>query len=260
MPGLFVLPPPFRTRTASVKPGRLLLEPKIIFMPKSNFKAKNAQLSIRSGPEGELLLPNGTGAITFEKEFLTSAEADRIFDATLDAKSWARTPISFFGKSVLQPRDTAFFGTKLYSYSDERRQPTGWNDDLPASTAIHALGRKIELHLGLPQSYFNVVLANRYNNGSDYMGWHDDGEKSLGETPLIASISVGARRRFVLRSKAEKHHKIEYTLGHGSLLVMKGKTQKFYQHSLPKVAISKCNDVRINLTYRRVIDEDEQRS
>lgn len=226
-------------------------------------RVRSPQFVIEQGPEGELKLPNGEGSVIYVKEFLTEAEADKLVDSTKNAKSWERTPITFFGKSVLQPRDTAFFGTKLYSYSDERRIPTGWDEDPPASTALRELGARIERFLQLPEEWFNVILANRYHDGQDFMGWHSDNEKSLGDEPVIASISVGAERRFLIRRKAscvgdgEQREKIEYTLAHGSLLVMRGKMQKTYHHALPKVAISKCNQMRLNFTYRRVVDESD---
>lgn len=219
------------------------------------------------GPEGQINLPNDAGQITYAANFLNIEQADKLLRETKDAKSWERTPITFFGKSVLQPRDTAFFGTKLYSYSDERRKPTGWNDDLPASSALKQLGNSIESSLNLPKDYFNVILANRYHHGQDFMGWHSDNERSLGDQPTIASISLGAQRRFLIKPKnstlqedqEEKvvAEKIEYVLEHGSLLVMSGKMQKLYQHSLPKVALSKCDQLRLNFTYRRVIDETD---
>lgn len=221
------------------------------------------QWSIRQGPEGILQLPHEAGTVVYVEDFLSKAEADEIAERTKDARSWERAPISFFGKSVLQPRDTAFFGTKLYSYSDERRQPTGWSEDPPASTALHELGQRIAKYLELSPDWFNVILANRYHHGQDFMGWHSDNEKSLGDEPIIASISLGAERRFLIRPKPgtstdKPLEKIEYTLAHGSLLVMTGKMQQLYQHSLPKVALSKCSELRLNFTYRRVIDESDQ--
>lgn len=218
--------------------------------------------TIRPGPDGKLELPQGAGSILYIREFLSKAEADELMLATKDARSWERTPITFFGKSVLQPRDTAFFGTKLYSYSDERRIPTGWDDDPPASTALKKLGTRIEQYMELPTDWFNVILANRYWHGQDFMGWHSDNEKSLGDEPVIASISLGTERRFLIRKKGDGHdgrprEKIEYLLAHGSLLVMTGSMQKTYQHSLPKVALSKCDKLRLNFTYRRVVDESD---
>lgn len=219
---------------------------------------------IRPGPEGKLLLPDNAGSVIYVRDFLSKAEADELMQETKEARSWARTPITFFGKSVLQPRDTAFFGTRLYSYSDERRMPTGWDEDPPASTALKRLGTHIEEYLELPKDWFNVILANRYLHGKDFMGWHSDNEKSLGEEPIIASISLGAERRFLIRNKGDgqegkPREKIEYVLAHGSLLVMTGSMQKSYQHSLPKVALLKCDKLRLNFTYRRVEDESDHR-
>lgn len=219
--------------------------------------------NIRQGPEGKLYLPDDAGTILYLPNFLTRQQADTLLSQTAHAESWARTPITFFGKSVLQPRDTAFFGTKLYSYSDERRAPTGWDEDPPASTALHELGLRIEQCLELPRDWFNVILANRYHNGHDFMGWHADNERSLGDEPTIASISLGTERRFLIRRKGgsgrgQSPEKIEYRLAHGSLLVMMGKMQSTYQHSLPKVALSRCNSLRVNFTYRRVLDDSDQ--
>ncbi|CDF38012.1 unnamed protein product [Chondrus crispus] len=226
-------------------------------------KRKRATDLIRPGPDGKLCLPESAGSVTYVPSFLSQADANLLLEETKDACSWERTPITFFGKSVLQPRDTAFFGTKLYSYSDERRMPTGWEEDLPASAALKRLGNQIEDHLQLPKDWFNVILANRYWHGQDFMGWHSDNEKSLGDHPIIASISLGAERRFLLRKKGvvqegEQREKLEYVLKHGSLLVMTGTMQKTYQHSLPKVALSKCDQLRLNFTFRRVVDESDQ--
>lgn len=209
------------------------------------------------GPEGDLDLPQNKGHISYTASFLTAEESRQLQQDTQNAQSWKRTPITFFGKSVLQPRDTAFFGTALYSYSEERRRPTGWDEDLPASHALKRLAERIERTNGLPPNWFNVVLANRYMNGRDFMGWHADNEKSLGDLPVIASVSVGAERRFVVRCNEHKMSKIEYLLRDGSLLVMSGRMQQFYQHSLPKVALSKCNDLRLNFTFRRVVDDSD---
>lgn len=222
-------------------------------------KSKVMALPACPGPDGELKLPNDTGSITYENSFLTESEASSVFNDCLAARSWSRTPITFFGKSVLQPRDTAFFGTAHYSYSGERRSPTGWNEDAPASVAIDSVRKRIERHLNLPEGWFNVVLANKYYHGQDSMGYHSDDEASLGKEPIIASISLGAQRKFVVRPKKTQRHafinpcKIEYQLANGSLLVMRGKMQTYFEHALPKVAISKCDNVRINLTYRRVV-------
>jgi alkylated DNA repair dioxygenase AlkB len=94
-------------------------------------------------------------------------------------------------------------------------------------------------------------LANRYRDGRDYMGWHSDNESSLGPRPVIASLSLGATRRFVLKHRREASRILELPLAHGSLLVMRGDTQANYRHSLPRTA--RPVGERINLTFRRVL-------
>ena len=96
---------------------------------------------------------------------------------------------------------------------------------------------------------FNSVLVNLYRNGQDYVSWHSDDEPELGNNPTIASVSFGATRRFVLRHKSDRDlNKVEEALTHGSLLIMQGTTQHFWQHQVPKTA--KKISPRINLTFR----------
>src|SRR5690606_19254069 len=95
---------------------------------------------------------------------------------------------------------------------------------------------------------FNSVLLNRYRDGNDSMGWHGDDEPAHGPAPLIASVSLGAARRFLLRRRDDNRRRAEYVLGHGDLLIMGGETQRFYQHALPKMA--RVQGERINLTFR----------
>jgi alkylated DNA repair dioxygenase AlkB len=95
---------------------------------------------------------------------------------------------------------------------------------------------------------FNSVLLNRYRDGDDGMGWHSDNEPELGPAPLIASLSLGAERRFALRRRDDHAKKAEVVLGHGDLLLMGGATQRHYQHALPKSTRPLAE--RINLTFR----------
>ena len=98
---------------------------------------------------------------------------------------------------------------------------------------------------------FNSVLANLYRNGQDYVSWHSDDEKELGKNPTIASVSFGATRRFLLRHRSNKNlETVDLSLGHGSLLIMKGSTQHYWKHQVPKTA--KVKTERINLTLRVV--------
>jgi len=146
-----------------------------------------------------------------------------------------------FGNWVGSPRLGCWIGDPKarYRYSGAGFVPHPW---LPA---LQAVRDRLETG-GLDR--FNSVLLNRYRGGSDYMGWHSDDEPELGPAPVIASLSLGASRRFLLRRRDDPMRKAEFLLGHGDLLVMAGQTQRFYQHALPKMA--RVQGERINLTFR----------
>jgi alkylated DNA repair dioxygenase AlkB len=113
---------------------------------------------------------------------------------------------------------------------------------------IRELKAKVEGACGRP---FNSVLLNLYRNGVDSMGWHSDDERELGERPVIASVSLGATRRFRLRHKKRTDvEPVVVDLEHGSLLIMRGETQRFWKHQLPKTR--KVSESRLNLTFRSV--------
>ncbi len=130
----------------------------------------------------------------------------------------------------------------MYRYSVFQHDPPSWPEPL--------LPVRVRLvrETGVP---FNSVLANLYRDGSDCMGWHSDDEPELGAQPVIASLSLGATRRFVFRHRRDPSRKVALELPHGSLLVMRGDTQKDYRHALPRTA--KHVGPRINLTFRRIL-------
>lgn len=129
-----------------------------------------------------------------------------------------------------------------YQYSGRDCRALAW----PGS--LLALRRLLEQKL---QQSFNGVLGNYYRDGNDAMGWHSDDERSLGQQPLIASISLGAGRDFLLRRKDDHTHKLTLHLQHGSLLLMAGGTQQYWQHALPRR--KNVADARINLTFRHIL-------
>src|SRR5690606_36572323 len=105
---------------------------------------------------------------------------------------------------------------------------------------------RIEL---VAKTQFNSVLLNRYRNGNDSISWHTDAESELGVNPIIVCVNFGATRKFQLRH-IETKEKIEIHLTNGSLLLMQGALQHFWQHQVPKTA--KPIDERINLTFRTI--------
>lgn len=142
------------------------------------------------------------------------------------------------GREITTPRRTSWHGDAAYTYSGRRFEPAPWTPEL---LEIREL---LEQIVGVR---FNSVLANEYRDGRDSMGWHADDEPELG--PLIASVSLGAPRRFAMRHRRKKERR-EHVLGEGDLFVMGGTTQRRWQHSVPKTA--KPVGPRLNLTFRVV--------
>lgn len=158
---------------------------------------------------------------------------------------WKHEKIHLFGQWLLQPRLTAWYGDEGtdYIYSGLTNTPLPWNKTLLD------LKQQVE---ELSDASFNSVLLNYYRDGQDSMGWHQDNEPVLGKKPVIASISLGDPRRFQLRHKIDKSlAKVECDLGNGSVLIMSGQTQKYWQHQVPKT--KKIVGERINLTFRKII-------
>jgi alkylated DNA repair dioxygenase AlkB len=145
-----------------------------------------------------------------------------------------------YGKKVDFPRLTAWYGDndKPYTFSGITLAPKIWTKELLE------IKQKIETE---SKVNFNSVLLNLYRSGNDSISWHTDAEKELGINPVIASVNFGATRKFQLRHIKTKE-KIEIELTHGSLLIMQGELQHFWQHQVPKT--SKVVSERINLTFR----------
>ena len=150
-----------------------------------------------------------------------------------------------FGRRVIQPRLTAWYGDPgcAYAYSGIRLEPSPW------SATLRDLKARIE---AATAEAFNSVLLNYYRDERDSVGFHSDDEPELGPRPVIASLSLGAERVFVMRHKSDrKLPPVRLTLASGSLLLMKGDTQRHWQHGVPKEA-RPCG-ARVNLTFRRIL-------
>ena len=180
----------------------------------------------------------------FAPNWLPAGQADALFKALRNSIEWETHRIRLFGREVDSPRLSSWIGDQgaSYTYSGTRFEPRPWPHAM--TDVRRRLARELDCE-------FNSVLANRYRNGRDYMGWHSDNESALGPQPIIASLSLGATRRFVLKHRQQSSRKLELPLAHGSLLVMRGDTQANYRHSLPRTA--KPVGERINLTFRRIL-------
>jgi alkylated DNA repair dioxygenase AlkB len=179
--------------------------------------------------------------IWYYPNFLTATQATAFFDALKPTIAWQHDTIKVYGKTYPQPRLTALYSTndKPYSYSNITMWPHKFTQEL--------LDIKNTIELIEP-ILFTTCLANLYRNGKDSNGWHADDEVSLGNNPVIASVSLGQRRFFHLKHKKDPSLKHKMLLEHGSLLVMKGSTQHNWLHQIPKT--TRPIGERINLTFR----------
>ncbi|RUO30457.1 alpha-ketoglutarate-dependent dioxygenase AlkB family protein [Aliidiomarina sanyensis] len=175
-------------------------------------------------------------------DWLPINEANSAFQSLREEITWEQGEVFIFGKHHLTPRLQSWHGEPdaVYAYSNKMLLPKPW------TPSLLNLKRKLE-DLGI---FTNSVLANLYRDGNDKMGWHRDNEKELGPQPVIASLSFGGQRDFVLRHRLTKQ-RICIPLENGSLFVMAGQTQHFWEHCLPRRA--RCHHERINLTYRTII-------
>jgi len=179
--------------------------------------------------------------VIYYPNFISEEKEKTYFKHLLEATPWKEDHIKLFGKTYLQPRLTALYGLgdKTYTYSGLILQPHPFTDTLIA------LKKLLDTTC---QATFNTVLLNLYRDGNDGNGWHSDDEKELGKHSSIASLSLGAERKFQLKHKQVPDLKREIILAPGSLLIMKGTTQEYWKHQIPKS--KKIFGPRINLTFR----------
>jgi alkylated DNA repair dioxygenase AlkB len=182
--------------------------------------------------------------VTFDPHWLAPVEADALFTTLLGAVPWEIHRIRLFGRDVDSPRLSCWIGDPdaSYRYSGTDFAPRPW------PCALVGVRERLQRETGMD---FNSVLANQYRDGRDRMGWHSDNERELGARPLIASLSLGAERRFVFRDRRNPASRHALVLPHGSLLLMAGETQARYRHALP--ATAHAVGPRINLTFRRIL-------
>lgn len=184
------------------------------------------------------------GELYLLARFIAADEAMALHRSLQRSLAWQPEWIVIAGKRIQVPRLICWYGDAdaIYSYSGTRHDPLPWTPELLA------LKTRIEQGTG---HVFNSVLGNYYRTGQDSMGWHADKERELGPNPAIASLSVGATRRFLLRHNRTRQT-VSLELENGSLLVMQGSLQHYWRHCVPKDAAG--TDSRINLTFRRILD------
>jgi alkylated DNA repair dioxygenase AlkB len=182
------------------------------------------------------------GTVNYYGKILASKEANQYFDLLMQNILWENDEIIIFGKHIVTKRKAAWYGDSdyLYTYSNTTKKALAWTKELSE------LKQVVEEIVG---AKFNSCLLNLYHNENEGMGWHSDDEKSLGKNNTIASLSLGAERKFSFKHKQTKQI-VSLVLEHGSLLIMKGATQANWLHSLPKS--KNITLPRINLTFRTI--------
>ncbi len=193
---------------------------------------------------GETIPAKDAGIMLFDP-FLDRQEAGRLFVRLYETTAWQQDRIRLYGREIALPRLQAWYGDSgcTYQYSGITLHPMAW------TPWLLEIKERIDQVLNIS---LNSVLINLYRDGQDSNGWHADNEPELGAEPVIASLSLGAVRRFRLRNNSDKSQTINLDLNPGSLLVMSGATQQYWQHCIPKTA--RKVEPRINLTFRQILE------
>lgn len=187
--------------------------------------------------------PNDDPGLILIPDFLHAQESERAYRRLLAEQPWPSGVYTFGGRRFTLPRQQTWHADQgiVYSYSNNLLQTRPW------TPLLNFLRQKVETALNAP---FNAVLVNLYRDGEDFVGWHADDEREMGQNPLIASLSLGAERLFAYR-----HKQIAIdgaiALPHGSLVVMPPSFQHQWYHSVP--ADPSVRQSRINLTFRYVL-------
>ena len=193
-----------------------------------------------------------------DSELIELADADlRYFPRWVDADladgwlselstqtPWSQPQIKLYGRSIAVPRLVAWYGDAdaHYRYSGFTHEPLAW------TPLLADIRQRVQQQVG---QRLNGVLLNYYRDGQDAMGWHSDDERELGQQPLVVSLNLGATRRFDFRRKGTSGIEYSISLEHGSLLVMSGLTQHYWQHQIARTR--KVRAPRLNLTFRQII-------
>lgn len=189
-----------------------------------------------------LIQQEGKIEIFYFSTFYPLDEANRLFQIINSETEWKRETIVMFGKEILVPRDTCWYGEKTYTYSGIKNPPKALTP-----TLLKIKGDVEEK----TNEVYNSLLINKYISGSDSVDWHADDEPEISLETGIASLTLGEERDFLMREKGTKGDNKKIPLENGSLLHMKAPTQQFWEHSVPKR--SSIKKPRINLTFRHVL-------
>ena len=185
---------------------------------------------------------NKDGIAIYYGSILNEETLPSIYTDLFNKIAWHQDQIMMFGKAITTKRKVAFYADNQidYTYSSVKKKGLPWTPELIQIKNL------IESHTG---ARYNACLLNLYHTGEEGMGWHSDDEKEIILNSSIASLSIGAERKFAFKHKVSKET-MSIMLENGSLLEMKGAIQQHWWHSLPKT--KKVGTPRINLTFRQM--------
>ncbi len=192
----------------------------------------------------ENLLPED-GEVLYFDNVISRRESERFFENLMEEVSWKNDEVIMFGKRIITSRKTAWYGDHPFSYTYSKVP----REALPWTPHLFELKQIVEQ---VSAETYNSCLLNLYHSGEEGMGWHSDDEKELLKNGAIASVSLGADRKFVFKHR-QNAQKVEVSLQNGSLLLMKGETQTHWVHRLPPS--KKVAKPRINLTFRTIVSK-----
>lgn len=190
----------------------------------------------------QLLLPEEL--MDYVPAFFSKAESDQLLERLLTEVSFEQRKVLMYDKQVLTPRLSAWFGTCPIR-ADDKRTPRPWIAELLM------MKERVE---AFTKMQFNGVLLNYYRDENDSVAWHADKDTVPGLKIEIASVSLGQARSFDFRNKTNHQQKYSINLEHGSLLLMKGDLQRYWEHRIAKSKQPMAK--RLNLTFRKVINSD----
>ena len=187
------------------------------------------------------ILPHDGIALYYDK-IIADDQVKQLYDALLNNILWENERVIMFGKEIITKRKVAFFSDPSISYRYASKTKIG----LPWTSTLLIIKNIVE---SITKESYNACLLNLYHNGEESMGWHSDNEKEIITNSSIASLSLGASRKFSFKNKETKES-VSIELANGSLLEMKGSVQTHWWHALVKS--KKVTDGRINLTFRQM--------
>ena len=185
------------------------------------------------------------GIVLYYEKIIADEEVIELYESLLNNIQWENERVIMFGKEIITKRKVAFYSDPSISYRYASKTKIG----LPWTSTLIIIKNRVE---SITKESYNACLLNLYHNGEESMGWHSDNEKEIIANSSIASLSLGAKRKFSFKHKISKET-VSIELENGSLLEMKGSVQALWWHALIKS--KKVTDARVNLTFRQMLTQ-----